>query len=104
MLLRPLLPVGDAAGPFAAAAEAGDAAYLLHPFAPEPPVAVEAQVGALVKRVEATDSSGALVPTPQSTPVPVAYDAFVGAAPEGAPPRGTAASPRLPTGPPRFHV
>jgi hypothetical protein len=105
VVIRPLFPAGDASGDGpVAAAEADHTAYVLHPFAPERPAAVQAQVSAMVKRVDATGASGALVPAPQSTPVPVAYHVFADPAPEGGPLRGTAASPRLPTGPPRIQA
>jgi hypothetical protein len=105
MLARPLFPAGFSIGAeLPPAAEAGHSAYTLHSFVPEQPTAVEAQAGALVKRIEAPGGSGALVPPPEAATAPVGYYAVPGPTPEVGPSPGAAVSPRLTTGPPRLHA
>jgi hypothetical protein len=105
LLVRPLLPALDLFSTASFEAAAADAAdYTIDPLAPDQPVAVEAQSGALVKRAEAGDGFGALEPAPQAIPKSAIHFMPAGRSPDDRPPPPRLVSCSLTRGPPRFHA
>lgn len=101
--VRPILPMGHGSGVGSFAA-AGNVDYTLDSVAPEQPIAVAAQAGGLVKRVDAGDGFGALAPAPQACPGPVAPFELIARAPDERPPPRIVVSRNLTTGPPRLEA
>ncbi len=99
--IRPTPPPG--AGPDGVSlAASSQADYTLIPFAPDQPIAVEAQGGALVKRIDGGDGVGAFAFAPQAWASPLAHFEPIGRAPDERPPPRIAVSRSLTTGPPRL--